>query len=837
MQIQATFAGWDFNEIWGIWPTFNGGTPYLFWQCPIMLTEIEPIPGQEYTGSQITPKPSVSLKGVPLTEDDDFYYDYGKNMNLGLGAGSVTIVGKPEEYFGKKTVYFNIIKNTRDTPDFLPIAAPVTTKFKSDLTLEDIKLPNGYQWANPQTPITKMGEQEFYTEYTSPNYDKKATGPVLINITKGDGVGTVSIATSWVYGEAPKTPLANSLTNPGTYVFNYSPTQPIDAGDYTVTATFPPNEYYNEVTVSADFTITRAQGTGSVSMESWYAGETASLPVPASSTNGIQGVTYRYWSTDGQTYLPSPSVPSNPGSYKVEATFPANLNYNSFKDSADFDIFQIINVNVSWSPKCDTTFTYNGTEQFPVPSAEGYELVVTGKGTNAGSHTAAAQLAEANKGVSLQNDVCQYTILPKPLTVSWTPEREFVYNRTVQVPTPSVDEPGVELRVSNAYSEAGEYTVANLLAPYALITSPNADNYELLNNSVEYSIIKKTLEVSWTPEREFVYNKMVQVPIPSVNEPDVELRVVNGYSAAGVYEGVLAPFAQIVSSNAGNYELSNHTIDKYEIKKRDLNPYFTDTLPDFSTNKADTLWVPYNVFNDSTALHNALIKLIDYNGFATDTVSNESDNATVLKGTPKVTLQYIQTSPFMLSKRVETSQKATATIVTTEVSADNYALTRPNIVIMATVEEDETADKIFCRLGNNCAQFSAEVCSAISGQIVETCEIKVDCVINNVCIENTSLESCSAMSGEIVPSCADVPARLPALTTTKFRIWQTASGIINVDLGYMPTTPAKLQIYDLKGKLVATEQVSTRFANVRVGVPSGVYLFKSGNRITRAAIL
>jgi len=112
---------------------------------------------------------------------------------------------------------------------------------------------------------------------------------------------------------------------------------------------------------------------------------------------------------------------------------------------------------------------------------------------------------------------------------------------------------------------------------------------------------------------------------------------------------------------------------------------------------------------------------------------------------------------------------------------------------------------VFCRLGNNCAQFSAEVCSA--------------------------------MSGEVVPSCAEVPARLPALTADKFRIWQTASGIINVDLGYMPTTPAKLQIYDLKGKLVATEQVNTRFANVRVGVPSGVYLFKSGNRITRAAIL
>jgi hypothetical protein len=67
-------------------------------------------------------------------------------------------------------------------------------------------------------------------------------------------------------------------------------------------------------------------------------------------------------------------------------------------------------------------------------------------------------------------------------------------------------------------------------------------------------------------------------------------------------------------------------------------------------------------------------------------------------------------------------------------------------------------------------------------------------------------------------------------TATPFRIWQTASGMVNVDLGYMPATPATLQIYDLKGKLLKSEQVNTRFANVGVNVPSGAYLFKVGNR-------
>jgi len=50
---------------------------------------------------------------------------------------------------------------------------------------------------------------------------------------------------------------------------------------------------------------------------------------------------------------------------------------------------------------------------------------------------------------------------------------------------------------------------------------------------------------------------------------------------------------------------------------------------------------------------------------------------------------------------------------------------------------------------------------------------------------------------------------------------------VNVDLGYMPSAPVALKVYDLKGKVVATEQVNTRFANVRIEAVSGVYLFRA----------
>jgi len=70
----------------------------------------------------------------------------------------------------------------------------------------------------------------------------------------------------------------------------------------------------------------------------------------------------------------------------------------------------------------------------------------------------------------------------------------------------------------------------------------------------------------------------------------------------------------------------------------------------------------------------------------------------------------------------------------------------------------------------------------------------------------------------------------PNLTHSPLRIWQAASGMVNLDLGYTPTAPVAFQIFDLKGKLISSELVNTRIANIRVNVPNGVYLLKVGNK-------
>ncbi|MCL2284082.1 MAG: hypothetical protein FWC26_12270, partial [Fibromonadales bacterium] len=305
----------------------------------------------------------------------------------------------------------------------------------------------------------------------------------------------------------------------------------------------------------------------------------------------------------------------------------------------------------------------------------------------------------------------------------------------------------------------------------AVSTTSAGQKISLRNNSCSYSIIPQELPVTWTGPTEYVYNKMVQSPKPSINKgllyDNLNFVFDNANHLAGEYKGMDAAIYTInpADSNANNYRLLNNRAD-YTITKKSLNPYFSATMQNFETNKSDTLWVPHEVFQDSVILHSILSSIIDYEGFATDTTKAkpETDDANVLKGTPTITLNYAQplaTSHSPLAKRVETTQKATATIITDNVSANNYALTRSAIVIMATIEENDGAEKIFCRLGTNCALFSEQVCSTIGGEEVETCTIEIACVIENLtdntitCVPNTLASECKAIGGRAFNTCAE----------------------------------------------------------------------------------
>lgn len=115
---------------------------------------------------------------------------------------------------------------------------------------------------------------------------------------------------------------------------------PSESGKYTVKVMAGGSSTDVWTSNEINVTITKANGTASVSMEGWTYGETAKKPVPTSETNGTNGVTYQYKVKDAKDDTYSTTVPTNVGSYTVKATFPATDNYNKVTATADFVIAQ-----------------------------------------------------------------------------------------------------------------------------------------------------------------------------------------------------------------------------------------------------------------------------------------------------------------------------------------------------------------------------------------------------------------------------------------------------------------------------------------------------------------
>jgi len=807
---------------------------------PIDQATIAAIPAQPYTGTEIKPPVTVTDGERTLILGTDYEVSYSSNTEATEWA-MVQITGKGN-YSGIANTFFEIYEGEGTEKIDIPVRwseplefvyngtaqSPTATATYNDLPFvlsisgAQIDARSGAYEATASFANTAYNLVYRLTNSTIPFYIRLA--PITANVIISDikAGQTLSPSVSSNPGKGIVSYLYSATEN-GEYTSAIPSTQ----GTYFVKAVIPEtSNYLGYTTAPVPFAITGANPTP---IPVVWGSQTAFV------FNGeVQGPSASA-TLGGGTFPITTSGEINTGNYTSTATLVTpNVDYMLTNATQSFTI----TAKPLDSTAIDyiVTYPFTGTQICPndgVIVRDGAKVLAKdidytlSCGENISVLGVVTAIGKGNYYGETRrsfNIASEGAVIVK---VTWSGDTLFTYNGTEQYPTASVTDNIVEIDILSKQTNAGNYTAI------AQLKTPNP-NVILANASRPYTILPKPLTVSWTPEREFTYNKMVQVPIPSVQEAGVVLRVVNGHSAAGLYEGALAPFAQIVSSNASNYELSGHIIDKYEIKQKPLQSRFSVKTPadDFAAN-ADTIWVPRNIFSDSTLLHSTLAGIIDYEGFATDD-KGDSDDASVLRGTPKVTLEYIRTSPLILSKRVETTQKATATIVTENMSADNYVLVKRDIVVMEAIAEADNAPQIFCKKNASCALMSENSCGIIGGEVVPTCTMF--CMVEDVCAP-MPISSCTAMGGIAVEAC-EVPILRPALSGGSFRVWQTASGVVNVDLGYMPSSPAKLQIYDLKGNLVATEQVNTRFANVRVGMPSGVYLFKVGNdRVLKAAVL
>ena len=356
-------------------------------------------------------------------------------------------------------------------------------------------------------------------------------------------------------------------------------------------------------------------------------------------------------------------------------------------------------INVNWGG--DLISTFDGTPKtvaawtddnlFPITA------VSNGTQTNAGTHTASVALQTPNASINLQNATRQFTINRAQghgsvTLAGWRaasqPNDPIPFSETngivgVTFTYRSIDAsyPETPARPANP----GHYIVKAIF--------PQVQNYNGFTAESNFTISNRDaepLEVVWTEQTEFVFNKMVQSPIPTARNKDgedISLMVLNGQSAAGEYSGSRAAMAIIRDEWVRQfYYLTNNTID-YTIHRRPLNVVMRDR----NGNRRDTITTEENIIT-SGDLFDYIESILGFDNFATDTIRNETDNESVLRGKPRIGLQSnnsqrsLRNNDIILDRNIvlPIGERFLVAVKTDSITADNYTILERNIAITIT---------------------------------------------------------------------------------------------------------------------------------------------------------
>ena len=231
------------------------------------------------------------------------------------------------------------------------------------------------------TPTNADADPSGVTTYT---FTMPADEYINVEVTAGfQSLITISPSvtlTGWTYGENPNTPEVDGNIGKGEETFtyavkgttNFSETVPTDAGEYTVKASVAAINKYAAGEATADFTISKATITPSVTLQDWTFGTTANTPVVSGNTGDGQ-VTYTYATKGGTSY--SAIVPSAAGDYTVKATIAETANYQGSEVTADFTIGKATAI-ITKAPTAISNIVYTGQPQALITAgeAEGGEL-------------------------------------------------------------------------------------------------------------------------------------------------------------------------------------------------------------------------------------------------------------------------------------------------------------------------------------------------------------------------------------------------------------------------------------------------------------------------------
>ncbi len=222
---------------------------------------------------------------------------------------------------------------------------------------------------NSEVTILKAGTAEITVSAVgTDNYN--AAENLVISVTVVKAAASITPATSTqtvTYGQSIVLSTANlGLTVVGDGTPTYTVTSGTDvlsisgttattlkAGTAVITVSMAATDTYSAAEpVTITVTVNKADGTGSVTITGWVAGEDANTPTVTSATNGTDSVTFYYKVTGADDSTYTTTVPTTAGSYTVKAVFAATDCYNEVSATCDFTI-----LDLSGYVKYDTNVT------------------------------------------------------------------------------------------------------------------------------------------------------------------------------------------------------------------------------------------------------------------------------------------------------------------------------------------------------------------------------------------------------------------------------------------------------------------------------------------------
>jgi len=416
----------------------------------------------------------------------------------------------------------------KGTPEY-DVPAGLTATY-GDL-LSSVTLPTtNWTWLDGSVPVGNAGTQMHKATFTpndEVNYNVVSSVDVEVAVDKANGAGTVAI-TGWTYGEAASTPAATNGTGTASYAYKaesanddaYSEDVPVNAGTYTVRASFAESDNYLAHTATADFAIDKAPLTVTANDKTVTYGDAA----PAYTVGySVFAGSDTEEDLDGELSVTSDyESGNNVGDYDIIAS---GLTSNNYKITYEEGKLTVNKAQVAKPELAPSNLVYNGKAQSVTLNVVDGPYTLSGATrTNAGSNYVATvelndkanyEWADGTIGVlslsweitKAQPATVEFPTTTKPVSVVYDPAQtladiklvggsgdgDFAWASSSIVPTVSVTDYDVTFTPDDA--ENYDYSKVKLTKSVALtVTKAQIAKPALLSNSFVYNGAARTVD-------------------------------------------------------------------------------------------------------------------------------------------------------------------------------------------------------------------------------------------------------------------------------------------------------------------------------------------------------